>query len=304
MILPKSIRLSDAVQGALDEGKPVVALESAVLTHGLPFPENLETAMEIEEKIFRTGAVPAALAILDGVIRVGLDEKSYNALAHNAAVEKFGNRDLGIAVARGLTGGMTVSACLRIAQQVGLSVFATGGIGGVHWDVNESMDISADLDEIARSRLAVICSGAKSVLDLGKTLEGLETRGIPVIGYRTGTFPAFYHSNSGFALDYQAYQPDELATIMKAHWSLDGAGGILITNPVPKDFEVSFSDLNAATMAALQEAKDREVSGKAVTPFLLRRLASLTEGATLVANRALLLENAELAGQLAVALND
>lgn len=302
MDLPDFIRISPTVDRAMKEAKPIVALESAVFTHGLPYPENLETAMEVEERIRQEGAVPAGLAILDGNILVGLEDHDYTELAHRPGVEKFSNRDLGIAACRGMSGGLTVSASLVVAHKVGFKVFATGGIGGVHWDVDESLDISADLDEIARRDLIVVCSGAKSILDLGRTLEALETRGIPVIGYRTDSFPAFYHANSGFPLEFQVNEALELATLARIHWRLGNGTGLIAANPVPAAAAVSFSDLNAATQAALQEAKEREVSGKQVTPFLLRRLATLTEGASLVANRALLLDNCALAARIAVAL--
>jgi len=299
------LQLAPEVAQALAAGRPVVALESTLIGHGLPWPRNLETARRLERTVRRAGAVPATVAILDGELVVGLDGAGLERIARaGPRVVKVSRRDLAWVVARRLDGATTVAGTMMIAAAAGIGVFATGGIGGVHRGAGTSFDVSADLEELARSPVAVVCAGAKSILDLGATLEALETRGVPVIGYRTGRFPAFYVRASEHPLEHRAGDVRDLAAVVRSHRRLGLAGGLVIANPIPQEHALDPEPVAAAIERALADAARDGVAGKALTPYLLRRLEELTGGATLDANAALVEANARLAAELAVALAD
>lgn len=294
--------LQDKVAEALAAGRPVVALESTLITHGLPYPDNLAAARVMEEAVRQAGAVPATIAILRGQITVGLDGSQIEYLATARNVRKCSRRDLGIAVARGLDGATTVAGTMIVAAIAGIQVFATGGIGGVHR--GHPFDISADLQELGRTPVAVVCAGAKSLLDLPLTLEQLETRGVPVIGYGTDELPAFYSRSSGLPVDVRADTPEEVAAIVRTRRALGLQGGELVTVPVPTDDELPRAEAEAAIAQATQLADQAGVTGAAVTPFVLAQIAALTNGRSKRANIALLLNNAQVAARIAQALCD
>lgn len=296
------LRVSDEIRRALEEGQAVVALESTVIAHGLPFPTNLETARSMEANVRRHGAIPATIALLDGRVCVGLTDDELKHLATAKNIRKVSRRDLPIVAANGEDGATTVAATATIAAWAGIPIFATGGIGGVHR--TPSFDISNDLPTLASVPVAVVCSGAKSILDLRATLEWLETAGIPVVGYGTDEFPAFYTRQSGLPVDTTVETPRQAAAIIHAARQLDLPGGILIAVPVPAEAELPPPRLEAAISAALAEAKARGIEGSASTPFLLRWIARQTDGASLKANIALLENNAAVAAQIAVALKE
>jgi pseudouridine-5'-phosphate glycosidase len=285
------------VQNALDTNSPLVALESALISHGLPYPQNLETAQVLEQAVRENGVVPATIAIIGGGIRVGLTERELERLATQKGVRKVSRRDLPIAVARGEDGATTVAATMYVAALAGIEVLATGGIGGMHR--GQSFDISADLPELAQTRVAVVCSGAKSILDLPLTLEWLETHGVPILGYRTDEFPAFYSRRSGLPVDARVDTPEEAASIIRTKWELGLDGGVLVTVPVPEEAELPREVAEEAIERALAAAQERGVKGKALTPFLLGQIARITEGRSLAANIALLENNAAVAAQIA-----
>ncbi len=306
------------VAAALAAGRAVVALESTIITHGLPWPENLHMAREVAATVRDGGAVPATIALLDGAPVIGLDDaalarlasagpasalalRAASALAPRAATAKASRRDLGPLIAAGATAGTTVAATMHLAALAGIAVFATGGIGGVHRGAEASFDISADLIELGRTPVAVVCAGAKSILDLGKTLEVLETQGVPVLGYRTGEFPAFFLRASGHALEHRCDTPQAAARAIAAHWALGGAG-VLVANPIPAAEAPDEAAIAAGIEAAVAEAAACGIAGKAVTPFLLARLAALTEGRSIAANLALVRHNAAVAAAIAGAL--
>lgn len=289
------------VAAALAGGHAVVALESTLIAHGLPWPRNLETARSAEAVVRAAGAVPATVAVLDGRIRVGLSGVEIERLAAAKGVAKLSRRDLPIALATGRPGATTVSATMICAALAGIAVFATGGIGGVHRGGESSLDVSADLEELARTPVAVVCAGAKAILDLPRTLEYLETRGVPVIGYRTDRFPAFYLRDSGLAVDHRTESAAEIAAIMRAKWNLGLAGGLVIANPIPEADALDAAEFESALAAALRDAEAGGMVGKSLTPYLLRRVAALTQGRSLAANVALILDNARLAAEVAVA---
>jgi pseudouridine-5'-phosphate glycosidase len=302
MPMTDRVQLTSEVANALRTGQPVVALESTLIAHGMPWPQNVETALAVEAEVRALGAIPATIAILDGRLKAGLAHDEIERLGRGGPdIAKASRRDIPILVARGGTGATTVAGTMVIAALAGISVFATGGIGGVHRGAQTSFDISADLQELARTPVAVVCAGAKSVLDLALTLEYLETYGVPVLGYRTDRFPAFYTRDSGLAIDARFDEPREIARAMQAKWTLGLRGGIVIANPVPEAFELSGQALDAATEQALAEARTRGVAGKALTPFLLARLNALTGGDSLRSNVELVLSNARLAAHIAVA---
>ena len=297
-----AVDLSTDVSVALAAGRAVVALESTLIAHGMPWPQNLETALAMEADVRALGAVPATIAILDGRLEAGLARDEIERLARGGRdIAKASRRDLPILAARGSTGATTVAATMIIAALAGIRVFATGGIGGAHRGAETSFDISADLQELARTSVAVVCAGAKSVLDLRLTLEYLETHGVPVIGYRTDRLPAFYVRDSGFAIDVRLDEPEEIAHVMKTKWSLGLDGGLVIANPIPEPFELSRERIDAATEQALDEARTQRIAGKALTPFLLERINALTEGKSLISNVELVRNNARLAARIAVA---
>ena len=290
------------VQAALAAGAPVVALESTIIAHGMPWPHNLETGQRLEAEVRRHGAVPATVAVLGGRLKAGLSAAQLELLARSGAgVAKASRRDLAMLVAAGADGATTVAATMIVAAMAGICVFATGGIGGVHRGAERSFDISADLLELAQTPVAVVCAGAKSILDLGLTLEVLETHGVPVIGYRTGTLPAFYVRDSGFALEQRLDEPEAVARLMHAQWTLGLKAGLVVANPIPAAHEMPRDRIDAAIAQALAEAQAQGIQGKASSPFLLARVAALTGGDSLAANIALVLNNAALAAQVAVA---
>ncbi|HJU21527.1 MAG TPA: pseudouridine-5'-phosphate glycosidase [Casimicrobiaceae bacterium] len=296
------VDLGSEVAGALRAGRPIVALESTLIAHGMPWPQNIETALAMEADVRTLGAVPATIAIVDGRLKAGLAQDEIERLARvGRDIAKASRRDLPILVARRATGATTVAATMIIAALAGIRVFATGGIGGVHRGAETTFDISADLQELARTSVAVVCAGAKSVLDLRLTLEYLETHGVPVIGYRTDRFPAFYTRDSGLGVDARIDEPDEVARVMRTKWDLGLAGGLVIANPIPETFELPRKRIDAATEQALDEARGKRIAGKALTPFLLERVNALTEGKSLISNVELVRNNARLAACVAVA---
>ena len=297
-----TLALAPDVAAALADGRAVVALESTIVTHGMPWPQNLETAQSVEAAVRDEGAIPATVAVLDGVVRVGLTEGQLRDIASRTGAAKASRRDLSAIVAGRGTAGTTVAATMFLAARAGIAVFATGGIGGVHRGAGETFDISADLIELGRSPVAVVCAGAKSILDIPKTLEVLETQGVPVVGYRTDRFPAFYARDSGEPLEHRFDSPADLAALIAAHRRLDLPGGILIANPVPEADALPAAEIEAIIARAVAEAAARGVAKKAVTPFLLARIVELTGGRSLAANIALIRDNARLAARVAAAL--
>ncbi len=297
--LPHSVKLNDEVREALERGAPVVALESTIIAHGMPYPQNLETAARLETILREAGAVPATVAILDGTITVGLGPDELEKIAHGADFLKVSRRDLPVVVSQKLNGATTVASTMIIADLAGIAVFVTGGIGGVHRGAPLTFDISADLTELARSNVAVVCAGAKAILDIGLTLEFLETQGVPVIGYRTTEFPAFYTSTSGFELEHTAESAFEIAKTLQTKWSLGLAGGVVIGNPIPQEFEMDPNIIQDAIAQAIDEAEKQGIRGKKVTPFLLATIEALTGGDSLSANIELVCHNAQLGGEIA-----
>jgi pseudouridine-5'-phosphate glycosidase len=294
------LEIRSEVQNALDANSPLVALESALISHGLSYPQNLETAQAMEQMVRENGAVPATIAVIEGKIRVGLTERELERLATRKDIRKVSRRDLPIVVAQKMDGATTVAATMHIAALAGIEVLATGGIGGVHR--GGPSDISADLPELARTRVAVVCSGAKSILDLPLTLEWLETYGVPVLGYETNEFPAFYSRESGLSVDVRVDTPAEAARIIRTKWALGLEGGVLVTVPVPEEAELPRELAEKAIELALTAAKEYGVAGKALTPFLLSQVAHITEGRSLAANVAFLKNNAAVAARIAGAL--
>ena len=296
------LEVSPEVQQALDQGKPVVALESTIISHGMPYPQNMETALNVERIIRENGAVPATVAILGGKLKLGLTHEEIEYLGKKGqAVIKASRRDLAVLVARGEDGATTVATTMFIAALAGVQVFATGGIGGVHRGAEVTMDISADLEELARTPVMVVCAGAKSILDLGLTLEYLETKGVPVVGYGTNELPAFYTSKSGFSVDYRMDTPQEVADAFAAARGLN-LGGMLVTNPIPDEFAMDPDVINKAIDDAVAEAKAQGIHGKQTTPFLLAKVKELTGGDSLDSNIHLVYNNAKLAAQIAACL--
>jgi pseudouridine-5'-phosphate glycosidase len=289
------------VRAALDAGRGVVALESTIITHGMPFPQNLETARSVEAEIRAQGAEPATIAVVGGRIRVGLDAAALARLAEDGAAVKASRRDLAAVLARGATAGTTVATTMMAAAMAGIGVFATGGIGGVHRGAERTFDVSADLLELARTPVAVVCAGAKSILDIPKTLEVLETNGVPVIGYRTDTFPAFFARSSGEPVAQRLDGAADIARLVALHRRI-GGGGVLVANPIPAADALPGEAIEAAIAAACAEAEAQGIAGKALTPFLLGRINALTGGASLKANVALVRNNARLAAEIATAL--
>jgi pseudouridylate synthase len=300
--IPPWLSISPEIASALSAGRPVVVLESTVITHGLPRPINLELARRMESEVRAAGAVPATAAVLGGEIRLGLSAEELEQLALAEPVRKVSRRDLGLVRARHEAGGTTVAASMIIAHAAGARVFATGGIGGVHR--GQAGDISADLPELARTPVAVVCSGAKSILDLPRTLEWLETAGVPILGWQTAEFPAFFTRGSGLPVDARCDAVDEVVTILRAHWGSGLSSGVLVCVPCPAESEVPAAVVEAALTAALAQAEAAGVSGKALTPYLLEQIALTTEGATLRANLALLRNNARVAAEIARRLAD
>lgn len=295
------VRISDEVQQALNANKPVVALESTIIAHGFTYPKNLECARACEQAVREQGAVPATVAIIKGKLTVGLSDEEIQFLASTEGIPKASRRDVAIIAARGLDGATTVSATMMAAELAGIHVFATGGIGGVHRGASESFDISADMTELAHTPIAVVCAGAKSILDLGLTREYLETMGVPVLGYRTDEFPAFYTRSSGLPVDWRMDDCSEIARVIKARQELCKRGGIVIANPIPAEYEMNPAELDKVINSALDEANLNSIKGKELTPFLLGRIHAITEGASEEANLQLVLNNCRVAAQIAAA---
>ena len=299
----KYIKLSPKVEAALKAGRPVIALESTIISHGMPYPQNVETALQCEKAARECGAEPATVAVIGGKLCAGLTEEEIDYLGREGTkVTKASRRDLPVLAARGADGATTVAATMIIAALAGIKVFATGGIGGVHRGAETTMDISADLEELAHTPVAVVCAGAKSILDLGLTLEYLETKGVPVLGYQTRELPAFYTPHSGFSVDYRADTPEEIASFIRAQRGMDYPGGMLVTNPIPTEYAMPSEVIDAAIGQALEEAKARNIKGKETTPFLLARVCELTGGESLASNIQLVLNNVRLAARIAAAL--
>ncbi|MCX7570940.1 pseudouridine-5'-phosphate glycosidase [Tumebacillus sp. DT12] len=293
------LELHPEVEQALQEGRPVVALESTIISHGMPYPENVQTAREVEAIIREQGAVPATIGIMNGKIKIGLSDEELEAFGSSKDVMKVSRRDLPYVVSQQKNGATTVAATMIGAQLAGISVFVTGGLGGVHREGEVTMDISADLTELAQTSVAVVCAGAKSILDIGRTLEYLETQGVPVIGYRTDDFPAFYTRKSGYGVDCRLDSPEETAALLKAKWDLGLAGGLVIANPVPEADALDEQEMEANIERALSEAKQLGIKGKDVTPFLLGKMKEITQGRSLVTNIALVKHNALVGAQIA-----
>ena len=299
----KYLSLSPEVAQALQQGKPVVALESTIISHGMPYPQNVETALKVEQTIRDNGAVPATIAIINGKLKAGCTPEEIEYLGKKGqAVTKASRRDLPVLIARGEDGATTVTTTMIIAAMAGIQVFATGGIGGVHRGAETTMDISADLEELAQTPVMVICAGAKSILDLRLTLEYLETKGVPVIGYQTDELPAFYTRHSGFNVDYRIDSPEELAAAFKAKLDMGLKGGMLVTNPIPEQYSMPADVINKAIDQAIEESKQLGIHGKQTTPFLLAKVKELTGGDSLASNIQLVLNNARLAAKTATAL--
>ena len=294
------LEISPEVQAALAEGKPVVALESTIISHGMPYPQNVETAMNVERIVRENGAVPATIAIIGGRLKAGLSADEIEYLGKKGYdVTKASRRDLPVLVARGEDGATTVATTMIIAAMAGIRVFATGGIGGVHRGAEVTMDISADLEELARTPVLVVCAGAKSILDLGLTLEYLETKGVPVIGYGTSELPAFYTRKSGFGVDYRLDTPEEVAEAFRAKLEMGLGGGMLVTNPIPEEYSMDPDVINRAIDEAVAEANAQGIKGKQTTPFLLAKIKDITGGDSLASNIRLVYNNAALAAKVA-----
>lgn len=292
--------LAEDVADALAEGRPVVALESTVITHGMPFPENATTARNLEDVVMSRGATPATIAVIDGAIRVGLGD-DLEALAQDKTASKASSRDLAAVMARRGSAGTTVSATMRIAALAGIHIFATGGVGGVHRGAEQSFDISADLIELGRTETAVVCAGVKSILDIPKTLEFLETQRVPIFGYRTDDFPAFYTRESGEKIEHRFDAPEAIAKALLLHQRLQSGTGVLIANPIPARDALDAGEIEAIIAEAVRDAGAKGIAQKAVTPFLLARINELSGGKSLAANMALIRSNALVAADIAVA---
>ena len=302
-MLNRYLDISTEVKEALEQGKPVVALESTIISHGMPYPQNVETAMNVEKLIRENGAVPATIAIIKGRLKAGLTAEEIDYLGRAGhAVPKASRRDLPVLVAKGGDGACTVTTTMMIAHMAGIQVFATGGIGGVHRGAETTMDISADLEELGQTPVMVVCAGAKSILDLGLTLEYLETKGVPVIGYGTNELPAFYTRKSGFGVDYELDTPEELAAAFHAERELGMKNGMLVTNPIPEKYSMDHKVIDKAIEQALAEAKAQGIHGKETTPFLLAKVKDLTGGDSLESNIQLVYNNAVLGAKTACAL--
>ena len=300
MKLNSYLDIHPEVENALNSRQPIVALESTIISHGMPYPENIETALMVEDTVRANNAIPATIAIIKGRLKVGLTKKEIEFLATNDEVRKISRRDLAITVSQKLSGSTTVASTMIIAHLAKIAVFATGGIGGVHRGAEKTLDISADLEELSRTNVCVVCAGAKSILDIGLTLEYLETKGVPIIGYKTSDLPAFYSSKSGFNVDYRVDSAFDISEILKTKWSLSINGGVLVTNPIPKKFELELAMMNEAINKAIIEAEKEKITGKEITPYLLSKVNEITQGKSLNANIKLIQNNAVLAAKIAI----
>jgi len=291
------------VENALKKNLPIVALESTIISHGMPYPKNIETALMVEKIVRSNKAIPATIAIIKGRLKIGLTKEEIEFLATNNEIKKISRRDLAVAVSQKLSGSTTVASTMIIANLAKIAVFATGGIGGVHRGAETTLDISADLDELSRTNVCVVCAGVKSILDIGLTLEYLETKGVPIIGYKTSELPAFYSTKSGFNVDYRIDAAIDIASILKTKWDLTIDGGVLVTNPIPIAFELESSVMNEAINLAIIEADNENITGKKITPYLLSKVNEITKGRSLDANIKLIKNNADLAAKIAVHFN-
>lgn len=295
------LSLTDEVREALEKNLPIVALETTIISHGMPYPQNIEMAKEVEQIIRDNGAVPATIGLMDGKIKIGLTDEELERFATDQSVEKVSRRDFPYILATGKIGATTVAATMIAAEMAGIKVFATGGIGGVHREGEITWDVSADLTELAQTNVAVVCAGAKSILDIGRTLEYLETQGVPVVGYRCEKFPSFYSRESEYGVDFTLDTPEAVGTLLDTKWKLGLQGGLVIANPVPEADAMDYGQISAVIEKALAEAKDKGISGKQVTPFLLDKVKQLTVGKSLQTNIALVKHNAQVAAQIAAA---
>lgn len=298
-MLKQYLDINEEVAKALEQGKPVVALESTIISHGMPYPQNMEMAQKVENIIRENGAIPATIGIINGRLKAGLTKEELEYMATTKGVIKASRRDLPFIVAKKLDGATTVASTMIIAEMAGIKVFVTGGIGGVHREAGNTMDISADLQELANTNVAVVCAGAKSILDIALTLEYLETHGVPVAGYQTEEFPAFYTRKSGFKVDYKVDTPEEMAAALKAKWEMNLKGGVVIANPIPAEHELDYELITNAIEKALLEAKKQGIKGKESTPFLLAKVKEVTEGKSLKANLELVYNNAQVGAKIA-----
>ena len=303
-VITPHLDINPNVKKAMDCRSPIIALESTIICHGMPYPKNVQTAIQAEQIARDNGVIPATIAIINGRLKVGLTENEIEYLGKlGNKVPKVSRRDLPFIISQKNNGATTVAATMIIAAMVKIKVFATGGIGGVHRDVNQSFDVSADLQELSQTSMAVVCSGIKSVLDIPKTLEYLETHGVSVIGFKTKNMPAFYNTDSGYSVDYTMSDTKNIAETMKIKWDLQQKGGILITNPIPKEYSLPSSEINEVINAALSEMKEKNITGKETTPFLLSKIAEITEGKSLESNIQLVLNNVSLGSKIASCFN-
>ncbi|MBR4122682.1 MAG: pseudouridine-5'-phosphate glycosidase [Erysipelotrichaceae bacterium] len=296
----KYLSITPEIEEALKNGTPVVALESTILSHGMPYPENVEFAHKVEEVIRAEGAIPATMAVMNGKLKVGLNSEELEIMCKAENVGKMSRRDIPVYLATGKTGATTVATTMLIASLAGIRVFATGGIGGVHRGGENSMDISADLQEFANTPVAVVTAGAKQILDIGRTLEYLETFGVPVLGFRTDEFPAFYCRTSGYKLDYCCQDEEEVAKIMNTKWDLGLKGGLVIGNPIPEEYALDFNEMETVINKAIKLADEKGIRGKNITPFLLATIKDMTNGVAFASNVQLALNNAKVAARIAV----
>ena len=302
-MMKKYLDINPEVKTALEQGKPVVALESTIISHGMPYPKNVETALNVEKIIRDNGAVPATIAILSGKLKVGLTEEEIEYLGKAPKVIKASRRDIPYIVSKKLDGATTVASTMIVASLAGIKVFATGGIGGVHRGATETFDISADLEELANTNVAVVCAGAKSILDIGLTLEYLETHGVPVVGYQTEEMPAFYTRKSGYKVDYKLDTPEEIAKMLKAKWDLGLKGGMVVANPIEEQYQMDYDIITDAINKAVKQADENGIKGKDTTPFLLAKVKEITGGDSLESNIMLVYNNASLGAKIAVELS-
>ena len=302
MELNKYLSITPEIKEALEAGKPVVALESTILSHGMPYPENVEFAHKVEEIVRGEGAIPATTAIIGGKLKVGLNSEELEIMCKADGVGKVSRRDVAVYLATGKTGATTVATTMIIAAMAGIKVFATGGIGGVHRGAQETFDISADLQELAKTPVGVVCAGAKSILDIGLTLEYLETMGVPVLGMGTDDFPAFYCRKSGYKVDFNVESPEMAANILHTKWEAGMEGGAVLANPIPQEYELDFNEMEGVINKALAMAKEQGIHGKATTPFLLSHIKDLTHGVAFASNVQLAYNNARMASKIAVAM--
>ena len=294
------LSITPEIQEAINAGKPIVALESTILSHGMPYPENVEFASKVEEVVRGEGAIPATTAIIGGKLKIGLSKEELEIMCKAENVGKVSRRDVAVYLATGQTGATTVATTMLIASLAGIKIFATGGIGGVHRGAQETMDISADLQELAHTPVCVVGAGCKSILDIGLTLEYLETMGVPVLGYQTNDFPAFYSSKSGFGVDHNIKDANEAARILKTKWDLGLEGGVLIGNPIPEKYALDFDKMEKVINEALEMAKKDNIRGKATTPYLLSHIKDITKGESFASNLELAYNNARVASKIAV----